>query len=175
MKSSEANLRVNFYLRKKNSRNGLCPVVGRISTFKILFYLNTSSKKKKSSLCPVMGRITVDGGVAQFSLKEDVHPDCWDTKNGRIKGNSREIIELNRKIDKTEQNIRNIYKQIIDITSVETAGQIRNEITGVTKKSKNLLELFRELNLDFKKQVEIDLQKALLKSRFSGAGLLSGK
>ena len=51
------------------------------STFKILFYLNTS-KKKQSGLCPVLGRITVDGGIAQFSIKEYAHPDSWDVNNG---------------------------------------------------------------------------------------------
>ena len=48
------------------------------STFKILFYLNTS-KKKKSGLCPIMGRITVDGGIAQFSLKANASPSNWDS------------------------------------------------------------------------------------------------
>jgi len=35
------------------------------STFNVLFYLNTS-KKKKSGCCPVMGRITVDGSMNFF-------------------------------------------------------------------------------------------------------------
>jgi hypothetical protein len=46
-----------------------------------------------------MGRITVDGGVAQFSLKEDVRPDCWDAKKERATGKSREHTALNRKIE----------------------------------------------------------------------------
>ena len=129
------------------------------STFKILFYLNTS-KKKKSGLCPVMGRITVDGGIAQFSLKEDVHPDRWDAKNGRARGSSRETIELNKKLDQTEQTIKNIYKQTVDTTGFVTAEQIKNEITGITAKSKNLLELFREHNFEFQKRMEIDRKKA---------------
>ena len=58
------------------------------STFKILFYLNTS-KKKKSGLCPIMGRITVDGDIAQFSLKADANPTDWDSQNGRVKGKNR--------------------------------------------------------------------------------------
>ena len=128
------------------------------STFKILFYLNTS-KKKQSGLCPVLGRITVDGGIAQFSIKEYAHPDSWDVKKGRLKGNSRENSELNRKLDQTEQDIRNIYQQTVDTNGFVTAEQIKNEITGVTAKSKNLLELFREHNLEYEKRVDVDRRK----------------
>ena len=141
MKISKENLKVSFYLKKNVSRNGLCPVMGRItigkemaqfsckleadpklwdmkrSTFKILFYLNTS-KRKRSGMCPVMGRITADGSIAQFSLQEEVHPDFWDSKKGRVNGKSRKQIELNRKIEKTEQSIRDI------------AEQSKNELTG---------------------------------------------
>ena len=49
-----------------------------------------------------MGRITVDGGIAQFSLKKDAHPDRWDSKNGRARGKTREQTELNRTIAQTE-------------------------------------------------------------------------
>ena len=41
-----------------------------------------------------MGRITVDGGISQFSLKEDAHPDHWDAKMGRATGKSREQVTL---------------------------------------------------------------------------------
>jgi len=94
------------------------------STFKILFYLNTS-KRKKSGMCPVMGRITVDGGIAQFSLKEDAHPDHWDAKIGRVKGKTREQIELNRKIDQTEKSISDIYMKTLD-----TSGYARKKFFG---------------------------------------------
>jgi hypothetical protein len=52
------------------------------STFNILFYLNTS-KARKSGLCPVMGRITVDGNIAPFSLKSKIHPNKWDSEQGK--------------------------------------------------------------------------------------------
>ena len=119
------------------------------STFKILFYLNTS-KRKNSGMCPVMGRITVDGGIAQFSLKEDAHPDHWDAKIGRVKGKTREQIELNRKIDQTEKSISDIYMKTLDTSGYVTAEQIKNELTGVTTKTENLLDLFKEHNLVLK-------------------------
>jgi len=125
------------------------------STFKILFYLNTS-RRKKSGLCPVMGRITVDGSIAQFSLKEDVHPARWDAKKGRAKGKSREQMELNRKIEQTEHSVRSIYRRTVDATGCVTAEQIKNELTGATAKAEMLLELFGEHNREYKKRVGID-------------------
>ena len=125
------------------------------STFKILFYLNTS-KCKKSGLCPVMGRITVDGKIAQFSLKEDAHPKNWDARKGQVKGCSREEIELNRKIEQTEKSIINIYQRTVETTGYVTAEQIKNELTGVTAKAEMLLELFREHNHEYKERAGKD-------------------
>jgi len=125
------------------------------STFRILFYLNTS-KRKKSGLCPVMGRITVDGRIAQFSLKEEAHPDQWDAKSGRARGKSREQIELNRKIEQTEQNIKNIYTQMVDSVGYVTAEQIKNELNGTSVKVESLLKLFMEHNMEYKKRIGID-------------------
>jgi integrase len=125
------------------------------STFNILFYLNTS-KKKKSGLCPVIGRITVDGNIAQFSLREDAHPNCWDARRGRVKGKSREHTELNRKIDQTEQSIRDIYKRTVDESGYVTAEQIKNGLTGGVNKAQTLLKLFREHNTEYEKRTGID-------------------
>jgi len=130
-------------------------VINMRSTFKILFYLNTS-KRKKSGLCPVMVRITVDGSVAQISLKEDAHSDRWDSKIGRATGKTREQITLNKKINKTEQTIKDIYVRIIDSAGYVTAEQIKNDLTGAVHKAETLLKLLEEHNLEFEKRVGID-------------------
>ena len=125
------------------------------STFNILFYLN-SSKKKKSGLCPVMGRITVDGQIAQFSLRKDVHQDYWDAKRGCTTGKTREQIELNRKIEQTEKAIKNIYDRTVETIGYVTAEQIKNELTGKVRNPETLLALFMEHNQEYQKRVGID-------------------
>lgn len=55
------------------------------STFSILFYLNTS-KKKKSGKCPLVGRITVDGKSTAFSTGLELFPEQWDSKQGLATG-----------------------------------------------------------------------------------------
>jgi hypothetical protein len=47
----------NFYLKKNISRNGLCPV---------------------------MGRITIGNDMVQFSYKLDADTALWDTRAGRV-------------------------------------------------------------------------------------------
>jgi hypothetical protein len=90
-----------------------------------------------------MGRITIDGKVAQFSLKEDLHPDDWNSKKERTTGKNGELIVLNRKIDRTEQSIRSIYAKMVDNVGYVTAEQIKNELIGAVTKTEYLLELCR--------------------------------
>ena len=54
------------------------------STFAILFYLNTS-KRRKDGTCPIVGRITVDANSVQFSTKINLSSPDWDAKKGRAK------------------------------------------------------------------------------------------
>ena len=73
MKTTNENLKVSFYLKKKDSLNGLCPV---------------------------MGRIAIGKEMVQFSCKVEANPDLWDTRAGRVNGKSHHAQTINREIDK---------------------------------------------------------------------------
>ena len=73
------------------------------STFSILFYLNTS-KKKKSGKCPLVGRITVDGKSTAFSTGLELLPEQWDSKQGLATGKSKEETDINKQIKLTSGN-----------------------------------------------------------------------
>ena len=103
-----------------------------------------------------MRRITVDGTIAQFRLKEEVFPDCWDSQKRRVNGKSRRQIELNRKIEQTAQSIREIYNRTVEVSGYVTAEQIKNEFTGIGNKAETLLKLFREHNEEYGKRVGKD-------------------
>jgi hypothetical protein len=115
-----------------------------------------------------MGRITIDGKIAQFSLKEDVHPDRWDAKKERATGKSGEHAALNRKIEQTGQSIRNMYMQMVDNVGYVTAEQIKNELTGAIAKTGYLLELFLEHNREYQKRTGID-RKAGTYKQYEGS------
>ena len=55
------------------------------NTFAVLFYINRQ-KVKKNGLCPLMGRISINTEVAQFSTKMEVQPELWDAKKYRLTG-----------------------------------------------------------------------------------------
>ena len=76
----------------------------RYSTFAVIFYIN-KNKVKKNGLCPVMGRISVNAEIAQFSAKIDVNPTLWDAKDYRLKGKSREAVQANRELNKLTDSI----------------------------------------------------------------------
>ncbi|KAA6308114.1 hypothetical protein EZS27_040208, partial [termite gut metagenome] len=124
------------------------------STFAVLFYIN-KSKQKKNGLCPIMGRITIDTGVAQFSTKADVNPSIWDAKSGRAMGKSKETNHLNRILDKLETEIRSHYSRMVLEDVYVTAESVKNALNGIGKKATNLLELFREHNEEFKLRVGV--------------------
>ena len=63
------------------------------STFKVPFYVNGS--KEKNGIVPIMGRVTINGSVAQFSCKQNIHKDLWDVKGNRAKGKSKESRDIN--------------------------------------------------------------------------------
>ena len=67
------------------------------STFRVLFYANGS--KEKNGIVPIMGRVTINGTVAQFSsqfsCKRSISKELWDAKGNRAKGKSLEARETN--------------------------------------------------------------------------------
>ena len=63
------------------------------STFKVLFYVNSS--KEKNGIVPIMGRVTINGSVAQFSCKRAIPKELWDVKGNRAKGKSKESRDIN--------------------------------------------------------------------------------
>jgi hypothetical protein len=100
------------------------------STFSILFYLNTS-KKKKSGACPVMGRISVDGKSTAFSTGMDLIPDRWDAKQGTAIGNTKEESNINKQIEKYRAELDGHYKTLLETKSYITAESLKNALRGI--------------------------------------------
>ena len=104
------------------------------STFKVLFYLKKNAPKKNGSV-PVMCRITIDGTIAQFSCKCDIHPDLWDIKSNRASGKSAVALETNRFLEK-----------------------VKNAFLGLEMRYETLLKVYARHNEDFAKQVGAGLR-----------------
>ena len=127
------------------------------STFKVLFYLKKNAPKKNGSV-PVMCRITIDGTIAQFSCKCDIHPDLWDIKSNRASGKSAVALETNRFLDKIRVGINAKYKEIAERDNYVTAKKVKNAFLGLEMRHETLLKVFVQHNEDFFKQVDAGLR-----------------
>ncbi|MDR2036363.1 MAG: site-specific integrase [Bacteroidales bacterium] len=124
------------------------------STFAVLFYINRQ-KIKKNGMCPLMGRISINTEIAQFSAGIDIDPSLWDAKAYCMKGKSRHATEANHQIRQLKERIDRYYKQILDEQGYITAELVKNAVSGIGRKRENLLELFREHNEEYAKQVGV--------------------
>ena len=125
------------------------------STFAILFYLNTS-KSRKDGTCPIVGRITIDAKSVQFTTKINLSPFDWDAKKGRAKKERKELAQINKTLDRLEEQVRGHYSQIVEIEGYVTAERVKNALNGIGTKATNLLQLFQEHNDEFEKRVGIN-------------------
>lgn len=120
------------------------------STFAILFYLNTS-KRKKSGNCPVMGRISVDGKSSAFSTGLELSPEQWDAKQGIAIGKSKEETTINKQIENYRTELIRHYKTLLENKSYITAEILKNAIKGIGIRQNSLIQEFAAL-LDEKRQ-----------------------
>ena len=114
------------------------------STFSILFYLNTS-KKKKSGKCPLVGRITVDGKSTAFSTGLELFPEQWDSKQGLATGKSKEETDINKQIEKYRSDLTGYYKTLLETKSYITAETLKNALLRNTLHKNTLMQEFAEL------------------------------
>ncbi len=122
-----------------------------------IYYLKRQVVKKDGTV-PVMGRITVDGSQTQFSCKLTVDPKLWDTKGGRVTGRSTAALETNRMLDKMRVRINKHYQEIMERDNFVTAEKVKNAFLGLEHRYHTLLQVFRQHNEDYAKQVEAGMK-----------------
>lgn len=128
------------------------------STFAILFYLNTS-KKKKSGKCPVMGRISVDGKNSAFSTDLELLPEQWNAKQGIATGKSKEETSINKEIENYRSELIRHYKTLLESKSYITAEILKNAIKGIGIKQNSLIQEFAALVEEKRQSVGILIVK----------------
>ncbi len=99
------------------------------STFSVLFYANKG--KEKNGMVPVMGRITVNGTQSQFSCKHNIPLEKWDVKGNCAKGRSKETMQLNHDLDNIKTQIIKYYQYLSDRVAFVTAEMVRNAYQGM--------------------------------------------
>ena len=126
------------------------------STFSILFYIKKSALKSNGK-APVMARITLNGEIAQFSLKCEVDPDEWNPRTQRVNGKSANSVKLNGLLDNSRSIIFNHYREIFEREATVTAEKVKNAFLGLKTNQFSLLELFDKHIKDLETKVGKDL------------------
>ena len=124
------------------------------STFNVLFYVNKS--KEKNGVVPVMGRVTINGTQSQFSCKHHVSLSMWNVKGNCVKGRSKEALQLNRDLDNINAQIIKHYQRLSDCEAFVTAEMVRNAYQGFGNEYETLLSAFDADIASFKKRVSKD-------------------
>ena len=122
------------------------------STFNTLFYVKRNQINKNGNLV-IMVRITIDGERSQFSSKLEIHPDMWDNKRGRTKGNTAKANNLNRLLDNIRANISQHYTRLMDSNGYVMPDKIKNALLGIEEKGKTIVSFFEKHNEQYKLKV----------------------
>lgn len=122
------------------------------STFSILFYLNTS-KKKKSGKSPVMGRISVDGKSTAFSTGIDILPSEWNALKGLATG--KDNISVNKQIGNCRTKLEEHYKAMVENQGFVTAELLKNALRGIGTAQNTVMQEFADLVEEKRKSVGI--------------------
>ena len=125
----------------------------RKSTFKVLFYLKKNAPKKNGKVA-IMCRITIDGKQAQFSTKQEVLPDKWDLKFGRVSGKADEALKINLKLDEVRTRLQSLYDELIKHDNFVTADKLKNTFLGFDVTEEILLSFYKKFLEDFTKMYE---------------------
>ena len=123
------------------------------STFKVLFYLKKNAPKKNGKVA-IMCRITIDGKQAQFSTKQEVLPDKWDLKFGRVSGKADEALKINLKLDEVRTRLQSLYDELIKHDNFVTADKLKNTFLGFDVTEETLLSFYKKFLEDFTKMYE---------------------
>jgi site-specific recombinase XerD len=133
------------------------------STFKHLFYINRN-KTKKNGLCPVMGRITLDSGIAQFSTGLETAPELWDAKAGQSNGKNLHELKVNRELKELSKAIETHYARMVENDGYITAERVKNAVLGIAKEPTTLLKELEEATAEIEKSVGINHSMATYRS-----------
>ena len=126
----------------------------RRATFSVLFYANKS--KVKDGIVPVMGRITINGTQSQFSCKRSIPLSLWDAKGNCAKGRTREALDLNRDLDNIKAQIIKHYQHLSDREAFVTAEMVRNAYQGFGSEYETLLGAFDKDIASLKRRIGKD-------------------
>ncbi len=122
------------------------------STFNVLYYIKRNEPKKDGRVM-IMVRITINGIRSQFSSKLLVHPEQWDSKNERVKGQVAEARNLNRLLENIGSSLNVHYNKFMSIDGHVTPERLKNIFLGLEEQEQTIILYFDKYNDQYKLKV----------------------
>ena len=124
------------------------------STFRILFYVNRL--REKNGLVPIMGRISFNGTISQFSCKCSVRKELWNQEAQKAIGFSIHAEDVNTKLQRIKGEIVHSQLKLSLQEKYITAAMIKNTFLHIANDYKTLLEAVDKDILEFRRRVGTD-------------------
>ena len=114
-------------------------------TFTLFFYLK-KPKNYESGKVPIYMRFTVDGRRIEIATKRECEPGKWKSSAGRQIGQKEEVRSLNAFLDSLQTKVYEAQRVLVDSGRPVTADSIKEILTGVTQRTRMIIEVFSEHN-----------------------------
>jgi len=114
------------------------------TTFSVLFFTRKLNSNKKE--LSIYARITVNGKIAEMSLKRKTSVNEWDNSKGRLRGNTQRIKLLNSYLDQVYSKLLDTQKKILDKDNLITADKVKASYQGLDQEHKTLTDIIEYHN-----------------------------
>lgn len=108
------------------------------NTFRIHFYINRS--KEKNGLAPIMGRITINGTVACFSCRYSIDKQLWSIQKNMVIGKNQKANEINTMLEVYRSKIVYSYQMMLLKNNLLTAKMVKDNAFGDKNRYSTLLD-----------------------------------
>jgi hypothetical protein len=116
-----------------------------MNTFSKIFYIRRT-KLLRNGEAPIYLRITVNGIRTDLAIFRSIQPNLWDSAKGRVKGNSRDIRELNAYLDEYMSRLIECKRQLENDYRPVTAESLKNRLLGNDEINFGFLQVFKDHN-----------------------------
>jgi site-specific recombinase XerD len=129
--------------------------------FSLLFYLK-KPKNYVDGIMPIYMRLTVNGINKEMSTGRHCNPQQWNSRGGRVNGNSENAKRINKNIDKLKVKMDETHDNLIREKIEITTETMWNDFNGFKEAPKSLLTVFQDHNDKIKALIGRDFTKGTL-------------
>ena len=113
--------------------------------FDVIFTVR-DSKRTADGTSPIHLRITIDGKRLEISTKRSIEIRRWNRVAQKATGNTDEIRSLNMYLKSLEQNVFDVYHELVREKITPSPSILKNRLFGETERAYSLIEVVKMHN-----------------------------